>query len=227
MSNTERAYQAMRTFGEKRAEAIAAYKARREMLKTAKGSKYYADEMKNAHDKMLSDIQAAEAKARSELGTAVAWMRKSIGQMKVPVPSDDVIRVLQVLKMRDHLTEADLVQAARAINGDGMGMQVIQELARKNRLPLSGVGQLVTENLTAEGAEAAVQSLERACNRFFASPAKRGAVLAEKMRSERYGGAQEEVDLPAEENFTSERDFLLRTVSNTNIDLFSGTVNEL
>ena len=131
MNNTYTLYDTVVTFQRRQREAYDAYIEAMKGLESAKGSQYYDDRQKEA----MSKRKAAEEEARKE---ARYWLKKTVDEMaaanhvrKAIPPTADQLAVLQAMKMRTDISDDELEQIANAMEGNSMGLGIVNDFARE------------------------------------------------------------------------------------------------
>ena len=210
MSNpTTWMYNAVKTFTDARTAAVEAYQKRMKELTDMKGSKYFIDEKAKAVKARDMAIEQARLECRKSLSGTFKTMRDNNAKRGIKPPTEEQLRTLQMLQMREHVTETELQAAANAMNGNGSALQVVQEIARKHGL--HGIDYRTEANdFSIQQASDEIDKLASACNRILETSARRAAYLGAKQNSAVHGVEFDEYALPQEEPFKSENDFALR-----------------
>ena len=197
MTNTYLLYSTVTTFQRKQQEAYNAYMETMKKLETAKGSQYYEDQKKAALEKR----KAAEDQARSD---ARYWVKKATESMieankarKIVPPTAEQVAILQTMKMRTNISEAELDRIANAMDGNAMALGVVQEYAKemsrkgsrenplkaaKNYLAMAKDGQ------SAEEVEKAIRDIAESCSGIIESDgANRVRAMTSEYSKQRHG----------------------------------------
>lgn len=225
MANTDILFSAIDTYMEARENARSAFLDTKRSCERLKGSEAYSEEMAAAQQKRDEAVNAAQAAARISINKAIAGMQDQIGNIRAEAPTEEQIRVLTVLKMRDHLTRAELDEAAAQMEGNGAGLSVIAELAGKNGI--SGAQYLVQakKRLTAEGARALLKVISDGSNSIIRNRtgAKRAAQLYGETRAALYGGVDFD-DLPHESRYSNKAEFF-ESITGVSFDTITKAVD--
>ena len=88
-----------------------AYEKRMEALSRYKGSKGYDKDVAEAEKTYNERVRAIQDDARSKFDAILKRMHDKVAAPKMDVPSDEQIRILQVLAMREHLENSDIAAA--------------------------------------------------------------------------------------------------------------------
>ena len=209
MNPTTSVYNAIKTFTDARIEAVEAYKKRMQALTDMQGSKYFIDEKAKAVKARDLAIEQARLECRKSLSASFKTMRDNNNRRGMKPPTEEQLRTLQMLQMREHITEAELQAAANAMNGNGSALQVIHEIARKHGI--NGIDYRTEANdFSIPQAAEQIDTLASHCNRILETSARRAAYLGARMNHNVHGTDFDEYALPQEEPFKSENDFALR-----------------
>lgn len=101
-------------------------------LKKYRGSGGYTDELNAAIKERDNSIAALREHYRGIFSEQIAGMRQTTLSRKLPVPSDEAVRLLSVLKMRETLTRDELTAAVRTLEGDPVSLCVLDEIGRNS-----------------------------------------------------------------------------------------------
>lgn len=209
MNPTTWMYNAVKTFTDTRTAAVEAYQKRMKELTDMKGSKYFIDEKAKAVKARDMAIEQARLECRKSLSGTFKTMRENNSKRGLKPPTEEQLRTLQMLQMREHITETELQAAANAMNGNGSALQIIHEIARKHGI--TGIDYRSEANdFSIQQASEQIDQLAAACNRILETGARRAAYLGAKKSHEWHGTDFDEYALPQEEPFKSENDFALR-----------------
>lgn len=215
----------MATYQRARAAARDEYMAVMKPLESAKGSAYYDEQRERAMRKRNEAVAVAQIEARHAADTAIARMRDAINNRQMPAPSEEAVRILQVLKMRDKPTRAELQTAANAMGGNALALAILNDIARANELPVNFSG-MATAGLAPETATEILKDIARSCGQRIDDTvgANRAVRMAKEMHARQYGGAVNLDDLPQEAPYQSEQDFYSGMVS-VPYDVLERTLN--
>ena len=226
MTNTDILFTAIDSYMETRESARAAFL---DTKRRWEGSAAYREEVTAAQRKREETVTAAQAEARINVNKALAGMQDQIGNMRAAeVPTDEMVRVLTVLKMRDHLTPAELDGAAAQMDGNGAGLAVIAELAEKNGI--SGMPYLVQKKkrLTAEGARALLRAIADGSNSILKNRtgAARAVVLYGESQAALYGSGRVDPDMLQQEKRYSSKAEFFESITGVPFDTITKAVDE-
>lgn len=241
MTNMARLYEAMTAYQRARAAARDAYMAVMKPLETARGSQYYNEQRDKAAKARNDAVAAAQVEARAAVDAAIGAMRDAVNGRKMQPPTDEQLRILQMLKMRDVVTRAEMDAAANAMDGNGSALAVLDEMARRFEAEHTHVNeygmtvpdeyygnytQMATRGMsTADGLQV-LRNLTKACADRINDTvgAARTAVIGAKYNERNTGKAVNLDDLPQATIADNERDFYAGML-NTPYDVLTHTLN--
>lgn len=208
MTNTEYLYNAMKQYQQARSAARAEFIETMKPLESAKGTPYYSDKRDTALRKREEAVKAAQDEARRVLSIAVNCMRNAISSRKMVPPTEEQLRILQMLNMRDKVSRAELDTAANAMDGNGSALALLSEIADKNDIPVS-YDHMSTTGLAANTAERLVLEIRAACVKRINDTvgARHSSVLAADYYARNHGNSYNPDDLPQEAPYESEEEF--------------------
>lgn len=203
-------YNAMKKFTDTREAARLEYVQRMKALEDAKGSKYYIDEKNKAASRRENIVEQARLECRQSLAGTFKTMRENNSKRPMQPPTDEQLRILELLKMRDNVTAGELQQAANAMNGNGAALQLLYEFARKMEIHnMADIRQDANEFSIAQ-AEDEINRIAGECRRILETGARRGAYLGAQYNARQHGIPVDEDSLPQIEPFTTEHEFETR-----------------
>ena len=210
MSNTTRIYNAVADFMSIRAQSREEFLETAQRYADAKGSRMYDNEMSKARKKREETVAAAQVIARQEIGEILESMAEKADRIKMQPPTVEQLRLLQMLSLREKLTEAELVGAANAMDGNAAALSLVDELAKKSgvvHIPFtSRLSVMAYDPLTARQA---IRKLGDACFSIVdnTTGANKMRLQAAEYHKRLYGGDFDPDSFPQEAAFQSESDF--------------------
>ena len=226
MTNTEYLYNAMKRFTDARTAARETYLQTMKKYETAKGSPYYTEQKDKAMKVRNDAVEAAKAECVNTVNNALSLMRKTSGARPMKAPTEEQLRILQMLKMRKTVTPNELQAAANAMDGNGAALAVLNEIAHEQNHTPRNYTAMSTDGLPTAAADEAIKNLQQACTGILESGVRRAARIAAEHNARINGVKVEPDDLPQEEPYSSERDFYERAMPWTPFDVFAKAVNE-
>ena len=210
MSNTTSLYRTVAAFMLARSEAIEEYQLMTRRYASAKGSQMYTDEMDKARKKRDKTISDAQFIAKQEIRETLKAMAEKADKIKMQPPTEEQLRILQMLKMKEKLTEAECTGAANAMDGNAAALALLDEMARKSGvLHTSYANSLAVKTYSPETARLTIKELGESCYSIVnnASGASKPALLAKQWHQNVHGSTFDPYELPREEPFKDESDF--------------------
>ena len=213
MSNTTSLYRTVAAFMQARSEAIEEYQLMTRRYASAKGSQMYTDEMDKARKKRDKTISDAQLIAKQEIRETLKAMAEKADRIKMQPPTEEQLRILQLLKMKEKLTEAECSSAANAMDGNAAALALLDEMATKSGVVhVPFVRTLAVKTYSPGTARQTIKELGEACYSIINNTygASRSALLAKEWHTRKYGGTFDPFELPQEEPFKNEDDFYER-----------------
>lgn len=196
IKNTDLFYTRAKEYQGKRAAIVDEYEKRMKALEDAKGSKYFTDEAKKAEDKRDEALTALKDEYNGYFNIAFDAMRKANAARKMTPPTEEELRTLQLLKMKDKPTEAELAAAANTLKGNVTCLSVLTEIAHNAGYMRGYMGYSETKEMPVEEAEAAIKGLASSVRDFMDYDTPRAARLAQNHHETLYGVSPNATPLP-------------------------------
>lgn len=136
MRNTEKFYLTSKEYHKARAAAVDQFIKDRAAIEGYKGSQHYEDEMKKIVLKRDNAVNAASANYRKNADWNLSDMDKAARSMKVKAPSDDALKILQALKMREKIEANELEAVGEAMEGNYIALSTLHDIAEKHGINL-------------------------------------------------------------------------------------------
>ena len=226
MTNTEYLYNAMKRFTDARAAAREAYLQTMKKYESAKGSPFYTEQKDKAMKVRNDAVEAAKAECVKTVNSALNLMRNTSGKRPMRAPTEEQLRILQLLKMRKTVTPHELEAAANAMDGNGSALAVLNEIAHEQNHTPRNYTAMATDGLPAAAADDAINNLSKACTGILASGVNHAARLAAEHNARINGVKVDPDDLPQEQPYQGEKDFYSRAMPWTPYEVFAKAVND-
>lgn len=210
MANMDTLFYAIDRLMKARKDAHENYAADRVKYEAMKGSDYYNEQMKQAAQKRDTTIREEKARCFDVVNATLKRMQDAIKTQKMLPPTEEQLRILQTLKMRDKVSSDELDAAANAMDGTGSGLAVIAEIAQKNgHLDWNKYHAMTTDALPVSVAQELLKNVADISRAIINNDSgrDRAALLAHNYHVEHYGGSRSVEHLPAEKMSTSPSDF--------------------
>lgn len=227
MTNTAYLFSAMKQFTDKRTAARETYLQTMAKYEGAKGTPFYDEQRERALKARTDAVESIKNATAEIVDNALRVIRKSIAGRGMTPPTDEQLRILQLLQMRKNVTPGELYAAALSMNGNGACLQVLQEMAQDTGAPCPNLLSMATDGLPAAAAERAVKDLQEYCRMELnrESAPTRAAILAAEHQQRINGTKFDPDELPQESPYESEKDFYSR-ILNMPLEVFAKTANE-
>lgn len=210
MTNTTRLYRAVADFVQARGEAREEYLLMGRRYASAKGSQMYVDEMSKARKKREKTVSDAQFIAQQEIRETLNAMAEKADKIKMKPPTEEQLRILQLLSMKEKLTTAELEGAANAMEGNATALSLVDELANKSGfVHVPYATRLSVTAYDPQTARQAIQRLGEACYSIIdnTTGANRTRLRLAEQHQKLYGGTVDPDEFPQEKGFEDETDF--------------------
>ena len=128
---TRHYYEAVKNYRQKLTDIWAAYDAGMKGLEKYKGSDGYSKEAAELERKRLDAIKATQDEYRAHFANIVQYMRESATTRSMDTPTEDALRLLSALQMRQKISRDELEQAGRTLKDCPVALSVLDEIAEK------------------------------------------------------------------------------------------------
>lgn len=108
------------------------YEKRMSTLEKYKGSKGYDKDVAEAEKTYRDNVKSIQDDTRDKINQVLRRMREKVAPVKMDVPTDEQIRVLQMLSMREHLTNSDIQLAAENLRSSDSAMATLADIALRS-----------------------------------------------------------------------------------------------
>ena len=226
MQNTTKLYELINHFMVERAEAREEFLLMKRRYAKAAGSDFYTETMEAARKKREDRVNAAQTAARQAMAEVVQAMTEKADSISMNPPTEEQLRILSLLKMRDTLTKGELDSAANSLKDNAAALAVLDELAKKHEiLSPSYIGK-AEGKLTVDQGKSVLGSIVKACNQIIENRtgASRLQTMAETYHAQLYGGSPDPDTFNQEPLFEDEEAFYQK-VSPVPLKLLSNAVD--
>ena len=196
IANTTLFYTRAKEYQDKRKGIIDEYEKRLESLETAKGSKYFEDETKKAEDKKDEALKALKEEYGGYFNTHFEAMSKANASRSMTPPTDEELRTLQLLKMKDKPTEAELAAAANTLKGNATCLSVLTEISHNAGYMRGYDNYSETKEMPVDTAEKIIKGLASSVREFMEYDTPRAARVAAEYHAQHYGANPDAPALP-------------------------------
>lgn len=201
----------------------ATYNETMNRLERYKGSTGYDDDEREAA-RVRDEAVAAQAKITGKAFDAVLkGMREKVGGHALTPPNDDELRLLQTLKLRDHLSKEELQSAGRALQDNTVALHTLDDIAQAHghhNLFVSYPAWRNSESVHQQKIASLTDSARRIVR--MTKPDNR----RETVKNARYGGDLS--SMRVDRDFDDERDMIqwYGNISDADFETFRSAVND-
>lgn len=179
MSKIDRLYLILKDYQDRRESLRVKREKALAELEEHNGSAYFSRRVAEVNQGYSTELASTQEKASESLRGVFDSMEQALSKRKIAAPSEEVLRLLTVAKMRDRLTRDELDAIANSCNGCGIALDVVADLARANGF--SGMRYLsMASNLSNAAAQSMLDELRDGVNSFLKSDIARPAAAMMK-----------------------------------------------
>lgn len=203
MKNTETLYTRAKEYQDKRAEIITAYETRMNELEDKRGSEYFEKESRKA----VTDREEALKPLKAEylgyfIETLNAMTAANTNRAMTP-PTEEELRLIQLLKLKEKPTEAELEAAANTLCNNATCLSILTEIAHKQGYIKGFANFSKAKEMPVDTAEATINQLNGNLRDFIEHDTSRAARVAQNYHKNVYGLSGDEKPLPKRAIFQS------------------------
>lgn len=234
MTNTERLYEAMKSFTDKRRQNREIFLQKKQRIETYRGSAGYERDISDALKIRKEADEAARNECRAVVDEVLADMVKKNSARTVESPTAEQIRLLTVAQMLKKPSKEVLNNIANSLGGNALALAALTDIAReawkdepnKVEIYIPSFEQKATAELSAGYVNDVIRALGSSCAEIMkGSGANRVREMGADRNARIYGGKYDPDELPQEKPYETEREFYKREAGNINFDLFAKAVN--
>ena len=227
IKNTDLLFRRAKEYQDKRKGIVDEYEARMKALEDAKGSKYFTDEAKKAEDKRDEALTALKGEYGEYFRISLDAMSKANAARKMTPPTEEELRTLQLLKMKDKPTEAELAAAANTLKGNATCLSVLTEIAHNAGYMRGYMGYSETKEMPVDEAESIIKGLASSVRDFMDYDTKKAARIAQAHNERFYGVNPDAPALPKRPLFEDKAGCFLEVcgISGNNLTAFENAVD--
>lgn len=196
IKNTDLFYTRAKEYQGKRAAIVDEYEKHMKALENAKGSKLYTDEKKKAEEKKEESLKALKKEYGEYFRISLDAMSKANTARKMTPPTEEELRTLQLLKMKEKPTEAELAAAANTLKGNVTCLSVLTEIAHNAGIMHNYITYSEAQEMPVNEAEEAVKGISACLRDFMDYDTTRAARVATNHHNTLYGVNPDATPLP-------------------------------
>ncbi len=194
MKNTERLFEKAMAFQNERAKIVEEYESRMKALSSAQGSLYYEEESEKAEKKRDAAMEKLKKGFYLSMEVILTDMNKANNSRTFEAPTDEEMTVINALKMRETLTDAEITTAANTLKTP-LALSILRELARKSGYKKHIASETDAE-LTIDAVSELIKSLSRSLSDFAEFDTTKASRIAKEYKERKYGLLPEEDNTP-------------------------------
>ena len=226
MNNTSVLFEALRTFDNLRREHRTEFLDFKKAHEHYRGSEGYDADIEEAARKRKASDDAARKEARKKVDAVLRKMAENGEKTAMEPPTDEQMRILDLLKARKHPTQDELARAAVAMNGNISLLRLLNDWERQLYPDTPKDHTELAKDISEEAVKRTLKRISDRSSEILASSVNSFVLDAARMHRIKFGGTEPDEDsLPQREPLGSERDFLLDFVPEESLEEFMATVN--
>ena len=193
MKNSESLYLRARSFQDRRKSIIDKYESKMKSLEkmNVKGTSYHSTEAENAAKERDASLRILRDEYQNYFNSCLSSMEEANKKRTLTPPTDDELRLLQLLKMRETPTETELTAAAHTLKGNPTCLAVLEDIAHRAGIPRSFLDYAETKQMPIEKANTALRGLASSLKDFMENDTTKSSRAEARYHTEHYGGNSE------------------------------------
>lgn len=158
-------------------------------IESTRGSAFHRNksaELKETRDNGFKEISGKYSKQVREILGAMDSKIKGQRNQGYQAPSEDAVRILQVLKMMQDPTETDYIRVASSMDGNPLAISALTDIARQNGKHYTF--EEYCSELPSQLSEGAIRNIAKSCMHIVEQGTKTRTLSAEdRFHKEMYG----------------------------------------
>lgn len=191
MKNSENLFFHAKKYQDERKAIIDAYEKKMLSLEDARGSKLYEKESAKAADERDKALNSLQAEYKGGFDSILKEMRNVSESRGATPPTEDELRIIQALKLKETATQGELDRIANAVKNNGLCLSVVQDVAKKNGIMRNYLALCTEKTMPAAGVEDCIKSLGNCLADFIKHDTSRAARMAREAHERVYGKIDE------------------------------------
>lgn len=204
MKNTDLFFIRAKEFQGKRAGLVDAYEKKMQALEDTKGSRFFDDESKKAEEIKEEALKALKDEYNGYFRASLEAMSKANESRQMIPPTEEELRVLQMLKLKDKPTEAEFAAAANTLKGNPTCLSILTEMSHKAGY-MRGYHSEAKE-MPVDVADETIKGLHSSLRDFMDYDTTKAARLARAHKDNFYGVAPDAPALPKRRLFETKEE---------------------
>ncbi len=136
MTNTQKFFETIKAFRTNLWKIDEKYKPEYDHINKFKDSEHYAASKSILDERRRKQVEGLRRETQERIKAIVDDMEMVYMTRPSSAPSPDQLRLLETLKMREHIGKDELRAAANSLKGCTTGEHVLEEVARRNGHPM-------------------------------------------------------------------------------------------
>lgn len=203
IKNTDLFFTRATEYQNKRMKIIDEYEARIKGLETAKGSKFFDDESKKAESKKDEALRELKNEYSEHFRICLDAMAAANAARKMTPPTEEALRILQLLKMKEKPTETELTAAANSLKDNATALSILTQLAHKAGYMQGYDHYSTAKEVSVSSVEETIRGLRASVRDFLDFDTPRAARLAKEYHETMYGSSANAAGLPKRRTFAT------------------------
>lgn len=223
---SEELYEDALHFQNERKEVMDAYEKTIADLQDKKGSTYYTKTLAVAKSTRDNALKELRAKYGEYINNDLKRMQETNNKRGTAAPTDDELRTLNALKMREHITESELSLIANSVKHNALALSVVQEVANKNGILRNYSARYDGKEMPPEYVNDDISGLTNELKEFLQYDTRHAARLAAEYNA-RHAGVPVPENLPKRNLFTTKEQFYadIGGIKGNNLEKFCNAVD--
>lgn len=130
MTNMEWYYKTVRKYREGLDEINQRYDAQLEAKEGYRGSVGYTADVEKIEKERTAEIAALRSECSKAFDACLASMQEHAQARPAVAPTDEQMRLVQLLKLKEHVSRDELEHAANSMGNCGLALSILEEIAR-------------------------------------------------------------------------------------------------
>lgn len=187
MSRTESIYYYSSLFQKARRAILAEYNETIRKIEKSRGTPFFTEREKKAAAARDEKLLAAKNDYRRKVDPVITEMRKINGQRTIKTPTEDELKLLQLLNMRVRVTERECEDAAVALKGNPACLAALDEIAQRSGVKRSYMGYTEDKEMPKNAVDRIISALQEGINDFVENDTSRTSRMVKSFRQANYG----------------------------------------
>lgn len=191
MNNSENLFYHAKKYQDERKAIIEAYEKKIVSLEDARGSKLYEKESKKAAEDRDNALNSLQAEYKGGFDSILKEMRNASESRGATPPTEEELRLVQALKLKETATQGELDRIANAVKNNGLCLSIVQDVAKKNGIMRNYLSLCTEKAMPAAGVEDCLKTLGNCISDFMKHDTSRAARIAREAHERVYGKIDE------------------------------------